>query len=232
MQWLSGGRFEAGLGAGWLEAEVVGAGLPYPAPAARARRYREAMLIVRELFDTGHCTFQGEHYTVDLPVIGPMFTAPPPLVASVGGPWTIANVSPIADRVELKFGRTTRGGDLDGAAIATSSRDELRSMIEQVRAVAPTTPIGVFTMIAVGPPAETDAIREALGDGLYADFAGEPARVLDNLRALAGARDRPRPAQRTPPRLDRPARRGALTVRSRGRWRRPGGWRGGCRWCR
>ena len=46
MQWLSGGRFEAGLGAGWLEQEVVGAGLPYPAPAARARRYREAMLIV------------------------------------------------------------------------------------------------------------------------------------------------------------------------------------------
>jgi alkanesulfonate monooxygenase SsuD/methylene tetrahydromethanopterin reductase-like flavin-dependent oxidoreductase (luciferase family) len=185
MQWLSGGRFEAGLGAGWLEAEVVGAGLPYPAPAARARRYREAMLIVRELFDTGHCTFAGEHYTVDLPVIGPMFTAPPPLVASVGGPWTIANVSPIADRVELKFGRTTRGGDLDGAAIATSTRDELRSMIDQVRAVAPTTPIGVFTMIAVGSPGETDSIRESLGDGLYADFAGEPARVLENLRSLA-----------------------------------------------
>jgi alkanesulfonate monooxygenase SsuD/methylene tetrahydromethanopterin reductase-like flavin-dependent oxidoreductase (luciferase family) len=184
MQWLSGGRFEAGLGAGWLEAEVVGAGFEYPAPPARARRYREAMLIVRELFDTGQCTFRGEHYTIDLPMIGPRFVAPPPLIASVGGPWTIEHVAPIADRVELKFGRSTRGGNLDGAALATSTRAELVAMIDQVRSVAPDTPIGVFTMIAVGSAAETDEIRTGLGDGLYADFAGEPSRVLDNLRSL------------------------------------------------
>lgn len=184
MQWLSGGRFEAGLGAGWLQPEVVGAGLDYPVPAARARRYREAMLIVRELFTTGRCTFEGEHYTIDLPMIGPQFGAPPPLVASVGGPWTIEHVAPIADRVELKFGRSTRGGDLDGAALATSTRDDLVAMIERVRTVAPDTPIGVFTMIAVGTPDETSPIRDALGDGLYADFAGEPAMVLEHLRSL------------------------------------------------
>lgn len=185
MQWLSGGRFEAGLGAGWLEPEIRAMGLDYPAPPARARRYREAILIARELFATGACRFAGEHYTVDVPMLGPVVPAPPPLVASLGGPWTIAHVAPLVDRVELKFGNSTRSGDLDGAQLAVSTRDDLARMVEQVRAVAPDVPIGVFTMIAVGSASETAPIRDALGDGLYADFAGEPGRVLDALRSLA-----------------------------------------------
>lgn len=184
MQWLSGGRFEAGLGAGWLEPEIRAMGLDYPPPPARARRYREAILIVRDLFEHGRCTFTGEHYTVDVPTIGPEVGAAPPLVASLGGPWTIANIAPLVDRVELKFGASTRHGDLDGAALASAGRDDLARMVDQVRAVSPDVPIGVFTMIAVGTPAETDPIRAQLGGGLYADFVGEPARVLDSLRSL------------------------------------------------
>jgi alkanesulfonate monooxygenase SsuD/methylene tetrahydromethanopterin reductase-like flavin-dependent oxidoreductase (luciferase family) len=185
MQWLSGGRFEAGLGAGWLESEIRAIGFDYPPPPARARRYREAILVVRELLATGRCRFTGEHYDIDVPMIGPAVDAAPPLVASLGGPWTIANVTPLVDRVELKFGRSTRSGDLDSGALARATRDDLARMVDRVRAVAPQVPIGVFTMIAVGDTAETDPIRASLGDGLYADFAGEPARVLAALRSLA-----------------------------------------------
>ncbi|MGD9995941.1 MAG: LLM class flavin-dependent oxidoreductase [Ilumatobacteraceae bacterium] len=184
MQWLSDGRFEAGLGAGWLRPEVLAAGLDYPDAPVRARRYLEAMTIVRSLFDHGSCTFQGEHYSVDVPTIGPRVASPPPLVASVGGPWTIASVSPLAERVELKFGRSTRGGELDMAAWSTTTRAELRSMIEQVRAVAPEVPIGVFTTIAVGDRQETAPIRESLGEGLYGRLTGEPGEVIDGLRSL------------------------------------------------
>ncbi len=184
MQWLSGGRFEAGLGAGWLEHEVTGSGLEYPAPPARARRYREAILIARELLATGSCTFDGEHYSIDVPMIGPVCDSPPPLVASLGGRWTIEHIAPLVDRVELKFGSSTRGGELDVRALAVSTRADVIAMIERVRAVAPDVPIGMFTMVAVGDDRETAPIRDALGDGLYAGFAGEPARVLDNLRSL------------------------------------------------
>lgn len=184
MQWLSNGRFEAGLGAGWLEPEIRAMGLDYPPPPARARRYREAILIARELFASGACRFEGEHYTIDVPMIGPSVPAPPPLVASLGGPWTIRTIAPLVDRVELKFGSSTRGGNLDSGALAHTTRDDLARMVEQVRDVAPDVPIGVFTMIAVGAPADTEPIRDALGDGLYAAFAGEPARVLDALRSL------------------------------------------------
>jgi alkanesulfonate monooxygenase SsuD/methylene tetrahydromethanopterin reductase-like flavin-dependent oxidoreductase (luciferase family) len=184
MQWLSGSRFEAGLGAGWLEPEIRAMGLDYPPPPVRARRYREAILIVRELFATGACRFQGEHYTIDVPTIGPAVPVAPPLIGSLGGPWTIRHIAPLVDRVELKFGSSTRGGDLDTGALALTTRDDLARMVAQVRDVAPDVPVGMFTMVAVGPSAETDPIRDALGNGLYADFAGEPDRVLDALRSL------------------------------------------------
>lgn len=183
MQQLSGGRFHAGLGAGWLAAEALGSGLEFPDPAVRARRYREAVLIVRDLFDRGRCTFAGEFYRIDCPAV-PSVDRPPPLVVSVGGPWTIRNIAPLADRVELKFGRSTRNGDLDVTELAAASRDDLRKMIDQVRDVAPAVPIGAFAMIAVGEGSEVDRVRMMLGDGLYSQFVGEPARVLDNLRSL------------------------------------------------
>ena len=184
MQWLSGGRFEAGLGAGWLEPEIRAMGHDYPPPPARARRYLEAVRIVRQLFDTHACTFAGEHYTVDIPTIGPNFVAPPPLIASLGGPWTIDHVAPLVDRVELKFGGSTRGGELDMAVLATCTRDDLVRMVDRVRSVAPDAKVGMFAMIAVGDEADTVPMRDLLGDGLYAGFAGERTRVLDNLLAL------------------------------------------------
>src|SRR5262245_60623264 len=49
MQIVSGGRFEAGLGAGWTKEEAVGASLHYPEPSERAGRLIEAVQIVRQL---------------------------------------------------------------------------------------------------------------------------------------------------------------------------------------
>ena len=184
MQWLSGGRFEAGLGAGWLEPEIRAIGHDYPPPAVRARRFLEAVQIVRQLFDTRACTFAGEHYSIDMPTIGPNVGPSPPLVASLGGPWTIDLVAPLVDRVELKFGASTRGGDLDMAVLAGCTRDDLVRMIDRVRCAAPDVSVGMFATIAVGDAAETAAMRDSLGDGLYAGFVGERDRVLDNLLAL------------------------------------------------
>jgi len=184
MQRLSAGRFEAGIGAGWLAAEVRGGGLQFPEPAVRARRYREAVQIVARLFRDGCCQFEGEFYSIDVPVIGPHCSVAPQLAVSVGGPWTMRNVAPLADRVELKAGRSTRGGDLDLATLASVTRDEIAGMVRQVREVAPDVPIGLFTMIAAGDPDEVAHVSSSLGGGLYSTFVGEPAKVLDGLRSL------------------------------------------------
>jgi alkanesulfonate monooxygenase SsuD/methylene tetrahydromethanopterin reductase-like flavin-dependent oxidoreductase (luciferase family) len=59
---LSEGRLEAGIGAGWLQAEYDDYGLPFEPPAARLRRMREAVEIVRSLWTKDTTDYDGEFY--------------------------------------------------------------------------------------------------------------------------------------------------------------------------
>lgn len=184
LQRLSGGRFEAGLGAGWLADELHRAGLDWPPGPARARRYREAITIVKDLLTMGRCTFDGDHYRVDVPVIGPTASTPIPLVASLGGPWTIANIAPLVDRVEIKFGRSTRDGDLDLAALASVTSAELDDMVGAIRAVNADVPIGLFVMFAAGSGPDVGRFAGAFGTGIAGEFVGEPAKVAEAIARL------------------------------------------------
>lgn len=184
LQRASDGRFEAGLGAGWAEAEITGIGLTYPTPGERAGRYREAMHIVRTLFDTGTCRFDGDFYQVDVPATVPGVTAPP-LVASVGGPRTIREVVPLVDRVELKVSSAaTRGGQLDLGRLATVDLDHLRSLVDLVRAVRDDVPIGVFLMAGCGDHPRVAAMHSVLGDTFMGRLVGHPEAVADTIRSL------------------------------------------------
>ena len=84
MQEISGGRFEAMLGAGWSGEELRRTGQALPSTRERAERLVEAMQIVRGIFDGRPFTFEGEHYSVDLGARDHVALAPPTLVASVG----------------------------------------------------------------------------------------------------------------------------------------------------
>ena len=123
LQKVSGGRFEAGLGAGWDRAETEAAGLVYPGAGERAGRYAEAVQIVRQLFATGSCSFHGRYYDIEVPKLGPSDRDPPPLVASLGGDRTIREIAPLVDRVELKLNApATRDGSLDFVKLAEIPR--------------------------------------------------------------------------------------------------------------
>ena len=185
LQRASGGRFEAGLGAGWAREEIEGIGGRFPDPPERAGRYREAMAIVRALFDQGTCSFHGDHHDVEVPGIGPA-VAPPPLVGSVGGPRTIREITPLVDRVELKVSSgATRGGTLDLGALAAVDHDHVDRLIGLVRDVDADIPIGVFVMAGCGDHPRIRALQAALGDGLMGSFVGEPAAVAEQVLVLA-----------------------------------------------
>lgn len=185
LQRASGGRFEAGLGAGWAESEITGIGARFPRPGERAARYAEAMYVVRELFRHGRCTFDGEHIRVDVPMIGPA-VEPPPLVASVGGPRTIREVVPLVDRVEIKVSSpATRGGALDLGKLAEITVDHLDDLVDRVRAVRDDIPIGVFLMVGCGPHPRVGGMAEMLGDTFMGSLFGEPEQVADVVRSLA-----------------------------------------------
>src|SRR5689334_14735 len=61
---LSGGRFELGIGAGWLRSEYEQAGIPYDPPGVRVGRMEEALQIIKGLFADRPVTFSGTYYKV------------------------------------------------------------------------------------------------------------------------------------------------------------------------
>lgn len=189
LQAVSGGRFEAGLGAAWTRDEIEGAGLRYPGTGERAERYGEAMTVVRRLFDDGACTFTGRHYSIDVPRLGPRPSmGPPPLVASLGGPRTIRLVAPIVDRIELKLiSAATRDGALELPKLAEIPEQHLHDLVGLVRAQNPTAPLGVFILCSVGDDDMTRHVSALLGDTFLGRFFGEPAKVADAFRSLAAA---------------------------------------------
>jgi probable F420-dependent oxidoreductase len=61
---LSGGRFELGIGAGWLRDEYARAGMAFDAPGTRVSRLEEALHVVKGLLSGEPLTFIGEHYQI------------------------------------------------------------------------------------------------------------------------------------------------------------------------
>jgi probable F420-dependent oxidoreductase len=62
---LSEGRFELGIGAGWLRAEYQRAGMPFDDPSVRVGRLEESLRVLKGLLAGPALTFRGEHYAVD-----------------------------------------------------------------------------------------------------------------------------------------------------------------------
>jgi probable F420-dependent oxidoreductase len=83
---LSGGRFELGIGAGWLRDEYERAGMPFDPPAVRVGRLQESLRVLKGLLAGPALTFKGERYTVDgiagFPV--PVQRPHPPILVGAG----------------------------------------------------------------------------------------------------------------------------------------------------
>lgn len=188
LQAASGGRFEAGLGAGWLQDEIEAMGGVYPSGPERVSMYVEALAIVRALLTTGQCDFQGDHYQVRIReehALGLVTDAPPPLIASAGGPRALREVAPLVDRVEVKASaRATRVGYLDFEILATVTEDEVRGQVERVRAVNADVPLGIFILTGAGDNPGVQGLKAALSNGYLSRFVGEPEQVAQALNQL------------------------------------------------
>ncbi len=82
---VTGGRFELGMGAGWLSSDYRSSGIAMDPPSVRIARLAESLDIMQALWRSGSVTFRGEHYRVDeaLGTPAPVTPGGPPLV--IGG---------------------------------------------------------------------------------------------------------------------------------------------------
>ncbi len=64
LQFLSGGRFILGIGAGWKEDEYMAYGYEFPSAGTRVEELEETLQIIKALWRDGRATVQGKHYRV------------------------------------------------------------------------------------------------------------------------------------------------------------------------
>ncbi len=100
---LSGGRFELGIGAGWLKDEYEQIGLPFNAAGVRVERMQEALHVLKGLFTETPFTFAGKHYTItnleSFPK--PLQQPHPPILIGAGGKRMLAIAAQEADIIGI-----------------------------------------------------------------------------------------------------------------------------------
>jgi len=65
LQYLSGGRFIMGIGAGWKEDEHRAYGYPYSPGRIRIAQLAEAVQIIRAMWTQAPATFKGRYYSIE-----------------------------------------------------------------------------------------------------------------------------------------------------------------------
>lgn len=132
---LSGGRFELGLGGGWLRAEYDQTGIPFDAPGTRIERLEEAVTIIKGLLAGERVTFAGRHYTIaDLegrPI--PVQRPHPPIAIGGGGRRTLTLAAREASIVGLVPRARRDGSGLDMTDLSDAAT---REKLEWVRSAA------------------------------------------------------------------------------------------------
>ncbi len=118
------GRFEFGLGAGWMRTDYEMAGITYDRPSVRIARMVEAVQIIKGLWSGEKMSFDGEHYTVTDAVGTPTTHTPggPPIVIGGGGKKVLSAAARYADIVG--FNPSLHEGEVGVGAARSSIADQ------------------------------------------------------------------------------------------------------------
>lgn len=100
---LSGGRFEFGIGAGWMNTDYEQSGIEHDRAGIRIDRLAESLVVCKGLFGPDPVSFDGEHYHLD-GMVGmpkPVQTPYPPFLIGGGGKRVLTLAAQEADIVGI-----------------------------------------------------------------------------------------------------------------------------------
>ncbi|MFN8444018.1 MAG: TIGR03621 family F420-dependent LLM class oxidoreductase [Caldilineaceae bacterium] len=161
---LSSGRFELGLGSGWLLADYEKSGIPFDPPGVRIARMKEAVQIIKRYWAEQPFSYSGSYYQVKelngLPK--PVQKPRPPIMIGGGSQRVLSIAAREADIVGINF-KATPAGWADFSSIKPTAIDQ---RIQWVRQAAgdrfAELELNNFAFIA----AVTDQRRQAVQQGL------------------------------------------------------------------
>ncbi|HEY6202190.1 MAG TPA: TIGR03621 family F420-dependent LLM class oxidoreductase [Candidatus Limnocylindria bacterium] len=128
---LSSGRFELGIGAGWLDRDYQSTGIPCDRGRVRVARLAEAVTLMKRLFTEDQVTFAGDFYKVEKAECRPKTAQRPhpPFLIAGGGPEILALAGREASIVAIVPAGFT------GAGAPPPERFTLETMREQIGVV-------------------------------------------------------------------------------------------------
>jgi probable F420-dependent oxidoreductase len=100
---VTNGRFEFGLGAGWMTTDYAQSGIVMEPASVRVAKLAESLEIMRSMWTTGRATLAGEHYTVTEAIGSPQPVTPggPPIVIGGGSKRILSLAGQYADIVSI-----------------------------------------------------------------------------------------------------------------------------------
>ncbi len=188
LDWLSNGRLELGIGAGWQSKDYEQLGLPFDSPGVRVDRMAEALEIIRDLLSGVTVTYSGRYYRlVDATCYPPPVQTPHPALVVGGGSRRILSLAGrLADvvNVHTNLGASQRGVSYKPDLAPESARQRFAWVREGAAERLAEVELGLRIFMT----AVTDQRANAAAD-LGARWQLNASQVLESPYALIGSAD-------------------------------------------
>ena len=178
LQYLSGGRFILGYGAGWAEDEYRAYGFDFPSAGTRIDQMIEGIEVIRALWAGGEANYEGQHYRLTEALAVPLPQPVPPIMIGGDGERrtlrAVAHARRLVERDVAPDGRApAQGRRPRGALRGGRARPGVDRADDHVRGVSRHRRRGRAGGRRIAPHGDVVA------------FAGDPAAMIDHLAALA-----------------------------------------------
>lgn len=179
LQFLTGGRFIMGIGAGWKEDEYHAYNFPFPPAGVRMTQLEESLEIMKRLWtEPGKVSYEGQFYQVRDAYLEPKPDPVPPIMLGGSGDRLLKLTARYADWWNMTETSVERYTDRAHA---------VRAACEKIGRDPATLRITWWGRLIVART-EAEAIR--LGDGVWTRdnaLVGTPAQVVEQMQAFAAA---------------------------------------------
>ncbi len=182
---LSEGRFEFGLGAGYLSSDYQQSGLAQDSVGTRLERFEEAIHLYKQLFSEEMVNFHGKYYTItDAQALPRPAQRPfPPLYIGGGGKRVLSFAAREATIVGIAHKNGAHGMDL-----ANTTGEPTAQKIAWVRSAAGER----FSQLELSSMAFRVVItnqRDQVAQQIGGRFGVSPVQALDSMQLLIGTVD-------------------------------------------
>ncbi len=175
---ISGGRFIAGLGSGWLRDEYDANGYPYPSNVERLDQLAEAIGVLKAMWTQDEPSYSGRYFKIDKAYNfpHPVQKPHPPVMVGGGGTKLLKIAAEQADIVNLTAPITK--GTVDFAAMLKFNQAELKRRVGMMRDFAKAAGrspeaieiSGFVTALPAADQSQSDAIAQGTATSMgFAD---------------------------------------------------------------